>query len=69
MYKNYKGYLIGVASQIQRFSPLSSRQQHDRVLAGMEQELLKVLYLVQKATRKKLASRPLGEGSLSPHSQ
>ena len=45
--------------QVQRFSPLSSRQQHGSIQAGTVQEELRVLHLHLKAARR-LASRKLG---------
>jgi hypothetical protein len=42
------------------FSPLSSRQEHDSIQAGMVQEDLRVLHLHLKATRRRLASRQIG---------
>ena len=49
--------------QVQRFSPLSSRQEHDSIQAGMVQEELRVLHLHLKAASGRLASRWLGRGS------
>ena len=46
--------------QVQRFSPLSSRQEHGSIQAGMVQEELRVLHLHLKAARRILASRQLG---------
>jgi len=41
--KSYKGqHLIGAGLQVQRFSPLSSRQEHGSVQAGMVQEELRI---------------------------
>jgi hypothetical protein len=45
-------HLIGAGLQIQRFSPLSSRQKHGSIQAGMVLEKLRVLYLDLKATRR-----------------
>jgi len=53
-------HLTGAGLQVQRFSPLSSRQEHGSVQAGMVQEELRVLHLHLKATRRRLASRQLG---------
>jgi len=40
-FKSYKGqHLIGAGLQIQKFSPLSSRQEHGSIQAGMGQEEL-----------------------------
>jgi len=43
--------------QVQRFSPFPSRQEHGSIQAGMAQEELRVLHLVPKANRRRLASR------------
>jgi hypothetical protein len=45
-----KQHLIGAVLQVQRFSLLSSRQKHGSIQAGMVQEELRVLPLVQKQT-------------------
>jgi len=59
--KSYKGQrLIGADLQVQRFSPVSSRQEHDSIQAGMVQEELRVLHLHLKAARRRLASGQLG---------
>ena len=52
--------LIGVGLQVQRFSPLSSRQEHGSIQAGMAQEELRVLHLHLKAASGILTSRKLG---------
>jgi hypothetical protein len=52
-------HLIGAGLQVQRFSPLLSRQEHGRVQVGVGLELLRVLPLVPKMARKRLASRVL----------
>ena len=52
--------LIEAGLQIQRFSPLSSRQEHDSIQAGMVQEELRVLHLLLKAASRRLTSRQLG---------
>ena len=52
-------YLIGSGLQVQRFSPLSPRQEHGSTKAGMGLEELRVLHLHLKATRR-LASSELG---------
>jgi hypothetical protein len=57
-------HLIGAGLQVQRFSPLSSRQGHGSIQAGMVWEELRVLHLHLKADRR-LASRQLGGGSQS----
>jgi hypothetical protein len=54
---SYKEHFTGVGSQVQRFSPLSSRQVHGSVWAGMVQEELRVQHL--KATSRILALRQL----------
>jgi hypothetical protein len=46
--------------EVQRFSPLSSRQKHGSTWEGMMQEELRVLHLHLKAASRKLASRQLG---------
>jgi hypothetical protein len=44
--KSYKGqHLIGAGLQVQRFSPLLSRQESASVQAGMVQEKPRVLHL------------------------
>jgi hypothetical protein len=43
--KSYKRQLIGAGLQVQRFSPLSSRQEHGSIQAGMVQEELRALHL------------------------
>jgi hypothetical protein len=52
--------LIGAGLQVQRFSLLSSRQEHGSIQAGMVQEELRVLHLDLKAASRILASRQLG---------
>jgi hypothetical protein len=47
--------LIGAGLQVQRFSPLSSRQEYGSIQAGMVQEELRVLHLHLKAARRRLA--------------
>jgi hypothetical protein len=68
---SYKGqHLIRACLQVQRFSPLSSRQEHGSVHAGMVLEELRVtLHLDLKATRRRLTSRQLGGASQSPLQQ
>jgi hypothetical protein len=44
-------HLTGAGLQVQRFSPLSSRQEYGSIQAGMVQEKLRVLHLHLKATR------------------
>jgi hypothetical protein len=46
--------------QVQRFRPLSSRQEHGGIQADMVQEELRVLHLHLKAASRRLASRKLG---------
>jgi hypothetical protein len=43
---------LGAGLQVQWFSPLSSRQEHGSIQAGMVQEELKILHLHLKAVRK-----------------
>jgi hypothetical protein len=51
--KSYKGqHLTGDGLQVQRFSPLSSRQEHGSIQADMVQEELRVQRLHPKADRK-----------------
>jgi hypothetical protein len=46
----YKGqHLIGASLQVQRFSPLSSMQEHGSIQAGLVQGELRVLHLHLKA--------------------
>jgi hypothetical protein len=54
---------------VQRFRPLSSRQEHGSIQADMVQEELRILHLHLKAASRILASRQLGLGSYSPHPQ
>jgi hypothetical protein len=56
------GWLTGSEVQVQRFSPLSSRQDHGSIQAGMVQDKLRVLHLHLKAASRILASRQLGLG-------
>jgi hypothetical protein len=51
---------MGAGLQVQRFSPLSSRWEHDSIQVGMMEEELRVLHLYLKAARKRLTSRQLG---------
>jgi hypothetical protein len=54
----YKGqHLTGAGLQVQRFSPLSSRQEHGSVQAGMMQAELRVVHLHLKAVGRILAFR------------
>jgi len=56
----YKGqHLTGTDLQVQRFSPLSSRQEHGSVQTAKRLEELRVLPLVLKAASRILASRHL----------
>jgi hypothetical protein len=58
--KSYKGrHLIGAGLQVQRISPLLSKDKHGSIQAGMVQEL-RVLHLHLKAASRILASRQLG---------
>jgi hypothetical protein len=59
-------YLIGAGLWVQRFTPLSSRQEHGSFQAGMAQEELRVLHLVSKNNRR-LAYKQLGGRSLKAH--
>jgi hypothetical protein len=59
--KTYKGqHLIGASLQVQRFSLVSSSQEHGRIQAGMVQEDLRGLNFHLKAASGKLTSRQLG---------
>jgi hypothetical protein len=61
--KSYKGqHLIGAGLRVQRFSPLSSRQEHGSIQASMVQAELRVVYLHLKAASRILTSRQLGQG-------
>jgi len=55
-------HLVGAGLQVQGFGPLSSRQEHGSIQAGMAKEELRIQHLVPKANRR-LASRKLGGGS------
>jgi hypothetical protein len=44
----------GAGLQVQRFSPLSSRQEHGSIQAGMVQEKLRVLHVHLKAAKRML---------------
>ena len=58
--KSYKGHLIEAGLQVQRFIPLSPRQEHGSIQADMVQEQLRVLHLHLKAASGRLTSRQLG---------
>jgi len=58
----YKGHLTGAGLQVQRFSPLSSRQEHGSIQAGRVQEELRVLHL---HPNRLIILRQLGAGSPS----
>jgi hypothetical protein len=53
-------HLIEAGLQVQRFSPLSSRQEHSSIQASMVQEELRVLHLHLNATSRILTSGQLG---------
>jgi hypothetical protein len=55
---SYKEHLIGVGLQVQRFSPVSTMAWQHPGRHGLEK--LRVLTLVPKAARRRLASRWLG---------
>jgi hypothetical protein len=56
---SYKGqHLVGAGLQRQQFSPVSSRQEHGSIQAGMVQEELRILHSHLKAAGGRLASRP-----------
>jgi len=69
--KFYKGqHLIAAGLQVQRFSPLSSRQEHGSIQAVMVQEELRGLHLHPKEARNSLSIlRQLGGGFPSPPPQ
>jgi hypothetical protein len=48
--------LIRTGLQVQRFSPLLSRQDHENIQADVKLEQLRVSPLVPKAARRRLAS-------------
>jgi hypothetical protein len=54
-------HLIRAGLQVKRFGPLSSRQEHGSVQAGMVPEELRVLSLYLKAAMRWLAPRQLGQ--------
>jgi hypothetical protein len=56
---SYKNIKFGADLEVQRFSPLSSRQDHGSIQAGIVQEMLRVLHLHLKAARIILASTQL----------
>jgi hypothetical protein len=62
---SYEGqHFIRAGLQVQRFSPLSSRWEGGwQSLGVVMHEELRVLHLVLKADRRRLASRQLGQGS------
>jgi hypothetical protein len=63
---SYKGqHLFGAGLQVQKFSPLLSRQEHGSIQASIAWELLRVLHLVSKTNRRRLVPRQLGGGSQS----
>jgi len=53
-------HLIEAGLQVQRFSSLSSRQEHGSIQADMGLEELRVPPLVPKAARRRLGTRQLG---------
>jgi hypothetical protein len=61
--------LIGPGFQVQRFSPLSSRQEHGSIQAGMVQTELRVLHLPPKAASGRLDFQATRVRILSPHPQ
>jgi hypothetical protein len=54
---SYKGHLIGAGLQVQRFSPLSPRQEHGSLQAGIVRKELRVLHFDQKTSRRRLITR------------
>ena len=65
-----KAYKVGDGLQVQKSSPLFSRQQHGCKKAGMALEELRDLHLFLKANRRRLlSSRQLGGGYLRLPSQ
>jgi hypothetical protein len=61
-------FIIGAGLQVQRFSPVWSRWEHDNTQTGMVQEILRVLHLHLKASRI-LAPTWLGRVSHCPPRQ
>jgi hypothetical protein len=60
-------HLMGAGLQVQRFSPLSSRQEHGCIQAGMAREKeLKVVHLVLKGTGRRLSSKQLEREPQNP---
>jgi hypothetical protein len=57
---SYKRYFIRAGLQVQRLSPLLSRQELGSTQAVMVQEELRALHLHLKAASRILASRQLG---------
>jgi len=58
--KSYKGQsLVEADLQVQRFIPLISRREHDRIQAGMVQEELRILHLHLDAASRILPSQQL----------
>jgi hypothetical protein len=53
-------HLIGAGLQLQRFSTVSSKQEHGSIQAGMVQDELRVQHLHLKAASGRLTSRQLG---------
>jgi hypothetical protein len=65
---SYKGqHLLGAALQVQRFSPLSSRQEHGSVQANVGLEELKILQLDPKGIQEKTSFCMARGGSQSPY--
>jgi hypothetical protein len=60
-------YMLGADLQVQRFSPLSSRQKHSSIQAGVIQVELRVVHLHLKASSRVLASKQQGLENLIPH--
>jgi hypothetical protein len=63
---SYKGHFIGAGLQVQRFSSLSSRQEHGSIQVEVGLEETKALHLAPKADRRRLSPIWLGGGSQSP---
>jgi hypothetical protein len=60
---SYKGkHLTGAVLQVQRFSKLSSRREHDSIQADMVLEELRVLHLDPKAGRRRVSAGSWKEG-------
>jgi hypothetical protein len=57
--KQKQKHVTGAGLQVQRFSPLSSRQEHGSIQAGMAQAELRLLRLHPKVASERLTSKQL----------